>query len=233
MKSNTATRFPFFIVTAILLLASLTGCTAVKEAFETNAAKGATAGAVLGGVAGAVIAKKTDGNVAKGAIIGAAAGGAVGGGIGHVMDRQARELEESLEGADVVAVKDSTGQTVGVHIVFDSAILFDVDRYDLRPGVRQSLDTLAASLQRYPETVLVIVGHTDSDGSEQYNQRLSERRAEAVSYRLSSGGVASERMRAVGMGETSPVAPNDTRDNKQKNRRVEIGIVPVVETSEG
>lgn len=215
-------------MTLLLAAALLPAC-----ASNPNTTRGAAAGAVLGGITGAIIAQGTDGDVTKGAIIGAAAGGVVGAGVGAVMDRQARELEESLEQAEVVAVKDSTGATVGVHIVFSSAILFDVNRADLRPGVMASLDTLAASLERYPETVLVVVGHTDSDGTEAHNQALSERRAEAVAGRLLQQGIMDERMRAIGMGETTPIAPNDTPENKQRNRRVEIGIVPVTQEPAG
>lgn len=221
MKSSmypTLLRSVALVVSVTALMSSCAG---------QNTRRGAAAGAVLGGVTGAIIAQRTDGDATRGAIIGAATGGVVGAAVGAAMDRQARELQESLEQAEVVAVKDSTGTTVGVQIVFSSAILFDVNRADLRPGVMASLDTLAASLERYPETVLVVVGHTDSDGTEAYNQTLSERRAEAVASHLRQRGVAGERMRALGMGESAPIAPNDTPANKQRNRRVEIGIVPV------
>lgn len=224
MRHQGAPRLAPVLLTGILLLSTLGGCSALQKSSKTE--RGAAAGAVLGAVTGAVIAKQTDGNAVKGAIIGATAGGVVGAAAGHMMDRQAKELQEQMKEADVVAVKDSTGNTVGVHIVLSSAILFDVNRADLRPSVRQTLDTLAASLQRYPETVLVVAGHTDADGTDSYNQQLSERRAASVTAYLQDRGIAADRMRSVGMGESSPVAPNDTPTNKQKNRRVEIGIVP-------
>lgn len=222
MKAKIYGGFVLVLVAAV----SLSGCQTLKETSKTE--RGAAAGAVLGAVTGAVIAQKTDGDVAKAAIVGAVAGGVVGAVVGEVLDRQAEELKETLPDAEVVAVKDSTGETVGVHLVFNAALLFDVNKSDLRPEVRTSLDSLASSLQRYPETVLVVVGHTDADGTDAYNLALSERRAQAVTSRLQARGVSADRMEAVGMGESRPVAPNDTPANKQKNRRVEIGIVPVV-----
>jgi outer membrane protein OmpA-like peptidoglycan-associated protein len=201
------------IPTALLLLStSLTGCSNISKTGK-GAAIGAGAGAVIGGVIGS----RSD-NTGKGAIIGAGVGGAAGAIIGRQMDKQAKELEEELENATVERVGE------GIQVTFDSAILFDVDSSTLRSTSRNSLNSLASSLQEYPNTDLVIVGHTDATGSDEYNQRLSERRANAAADYLMGGGVGTTRITTLGRGEGEPVATNDTADGRQQNRRVEIAI---------
>ncbi len=201
-------------LTVVLLAAGLTlaGCKSLSNT-EKGAAVGAGAGAVVGGAIG-----HATGSTAKGAIIGAVVGGAAGAIIGQQMDKQAKELEEDLEDAEVERVGE------GIQITFDSGILFDFDSSALRPEARQNLRDLAQSLKQYDNTDLLIVGHTDAVGSDDYNYRLSERRAEAAMVYLMELGVSRGRVTTIGKGENEPVASNDTEAGRQENRRVEIAI---------
>jgi outer membrane protein OmpA-like peptidoglycan-associated protein len=180
---------------------------------QEGAAIGGGAGAVLGGIIG-----NAAGSTAKGAIIGAAVGGTAGAIIGKRMDEQAEALEEDLPDATVERVGE------GIQVTFDSGILFDFDSYALRPEARDRLTQLAASLNEYPESEVLIVGHTDSSGADEYNQTLSERRAESAGNYLFREGVLPSRVRTMGLGETEPVAENETEEGMQQNRRVEIAI---------
>ncbi len=182
-----------------------------------NTGKGAAIGAGAGAAVGAIIGKAT-GKTATGAIVGAAVGGSAGAIIGRQMDKQAEELEEELEGAKVERVGE------GIQITFDSAILFAFNSSDLSDQARQNLVNLANSLKEYPNTEILIAGHTDSVGSETYNQELSERRANSAAAYLLDAGVGADRMSIIGHGETQPVASNDTDLGRQQNRRVEVAI---------
>ena len=199
---------------AVLLVGSLSlsGCASLS-----NTEKGATAGAAGGAVVGGVIGNAA-GSTAKGAIIGAILGGAAGAIIGQEMDKQAAELEEDLEDVEIERVGE------GIQITFNSGILFGFDSSELRPEARENLRTLAESLQDYPNADIMIVGHTDAVGSEDYNQRLSERRASSAASYLVTQGVPRNRMSTFGKGETEPVASNDTDAGRQQNRRVEVAI---------
>lgn len=179
--------------------------------------KGAVIGATAGGVVGGVIGNQT-GSTVRGAIIGAAVGGAAGAIIGHQMDQQAKELKQNIPGATVTRVGE------GIAVTFASGLLYDFDSDVVRPEAAQNLRSLAASLEKYPNTDLLIVGHTDAVGTSDYNQTLSERRARAAANFLTAQGVSTGRMRAVGRGETEPLAPNDTEGGRQANRRVEVAI---------
>jgi len=198
--------------TALVLVFAVAGCASWSKTQE-GAAIGGAAGAVLGGVIG-----NQAGSTATGAIIGAAVGGTAGAIIGKRMDEQAEALEEELPGAEVERVGE------GIQVTFDSGLLFDFDSYALRPEAQEHLTNLAASLNEYAESELLIVGHTDSSGEEEYNQALSEDRAEAAGNFLMRGGVLPSRVRTMGLGETEPVASNDTEDGMQQNRRVEVAI---------
>ena len=134
------------------------------------------------------------------------------------MDRQAEEMQRDLENAKVERVGE------GIKITFDSGILFDVDSSVLQPESRSNIESLANILNRYPDTEIVVEGDTDSTGSEDYNLALSERRAQAVANYQISLGVDSERISIIGLGETNPVATNETVEGRQQNRRVEIAI---------
>jgi outer membrane protein OmpA-like peptidoglycan-associated protein len=196
---------------ALVAIGFLTGCGWNKK--EKGAAIGAAAGAVVGGVIG-----NKAGNTAVGAILGAAIGGAAGAYIGNYMDKQAAEIERDLEGATVERVGE------GIKITFDSGILFDVNKSDLRSVAQTNLEKLAVILNKYPDTDILVEGHTDSDGTAEYNRELSVRRANSVSIYLTGQQVAGNRFTIMGYGEDQPVASNETVEGKQANRRVEIAI---------
>src|SRR5690606_33904110 len=182
----------------------------------SRATKGAVIGATVGGAAGALLTKK---NKAVGIVFGAAIGGLAGGLIGNYMDKQARDIADDLG-------KDATITRVGEGIVvsFDSGLLFDFDADNLRPATRENLNKLAESLNKYKDTKVNILGHTDSTGSEAYNKTLSEKLAASVMHHLSSQGVPSARLVTIGLGESDPVSDNETAEGRQANRRVEIVI---------
>ncbi len=195
-----------------LIVATLMGAMAIQGCssnLRTGALGGAAAGAVVGGL--------TSGT-ARGAIIGAAVGGAAGAAIGAVMDSQAEDLQDKLPNARVERVGE------GIAVTFDSGILFGFDSSDLQGAGQQNLSDLAASLEEYEGTEVLVVGHTDSVGSDAYNQGLSERRAASARSYLIGAGLEAGRVRAVGMGETEPIASNDTDAGRQQNRRVEVAI---------
>jgi outer membrane protein OmpA-like peptidoglycan-associated protein len=204
------------ITTLIFLLLVTFGC-GLKSA-KKGTIIGASTGAVAGGVTGGVIGKKA-GNTAVGAILGAAVGGAAGGYIGKYMDKQATEIESEVEGAKVERVEE------GIDIQFDSGILFDVGKADLKPEAMVNLNKFSEILNKYPDTNILIEGHTDSTGSEEFNLKLSKQRAQAVSDYLAGLKVESSRFTIVGYGESQPIATNDTEEGRQANRRVEIAVI--------
>ena len=197
-------------VLAITILAS--ACSGLSRT-----EKGAIIGAGAGGAIGGVIGNQT-GSTTRGAIIGAVVGGVVGGVIGRQMDKQAGELAQNIPGAKVERVGE------GIHVTFESGLMFDFDSDRIRQEAATNLRNLASSLGEYPNTDLLIVGHTDSDGSDSYNWNLSERRAASAANYLATQGVARTRLRTAGRGETEPVTSNDTDAGRQQNRRVEVAI---------
>jgi len=207
-------RFPIsprHLLLAPALAGLLTLACATKS--QTGAVVGAAGGAVVGGVVG-----HAAGSTASGVIIGAAAGGIVGGIIGAEMDKQARELKQNIPGATVERVGE------GITVTFASGLLYDFDSDAIRPEAASNLRALAASLHKYPGSDLLIVGHTDQVGSASYNQSLSERRAAAAANYLVAQGVRRTRVATRGMGESEPLASNDTEAGRQQNRRVEVAI---------
>ena len=182
-----------------------------------NRERGAVIGAATGAAAGAVIGKAT-GSTARGAIVGAAVGGAAGAIIGHQMDQQAKEIDENVPGATVTRVGE------GLVVTFESGLMFDFDSDRLRAEAMRNLDNLAANFDKFGQSNLLLVGHTDAQGADAYNLDLSRRRAEAVSNYLATKGIARSRMSVVGRGETEPIATNETEAGKQENRRVEIAV---------
>ncbi|HEY0897348.1 MAG TPA: OmpA family protein [Sphingobacteriaceae bacterium] len=184
----------------------------------TKTQKGAVIGAATGGTIGALIGKKA-GNTAVGAIIGGAIGGTAGAYIGKRMDKQAKEIEQTVPNAEVIR----TGE--GIIVKFDSGILFDVDKSDLKPNAMTNIQNLATSMKNNPETNILIIGHTDADGSDSYNMSLSERRARSVKNYAMMQGVEASRLKIEGRGESEPIASNDSAEGKSQNRRVEIVIV--------
>lgn len=203
-------------VAAGLAAVTLLGQTACQT-LNTNKEKGAVIGAAGGATAGAIIGKAT-GSTVRGAIVGAAVGGAAGAIIGHQMDQKAKEIQTTVAGATVTRVGE------GLVVTFDSGLLFDFDSDVLRAESKKNLDNLASSLGNFGDSKLLLVGHTDSQGSDAYNQDLSRRRAASVASYLESHGVSSVRVEVTGRGETEPIATNDTETGRAQNRRVEVAI---------
>jgi outer membrane protein OmpA-like peptidoglycan-associated protein len=177
---------------------------------------GAGAGAITGAVLGRVIGGKS--GTAAGAIIGAAVGGTGGALIGRRMDKQAEELQRDMQNAKVERVGE------GIKITFDAGILFDTNAATLRQASMTEIDKMATTLQKYPDTNILVEGHTDASGSDAINQPLSERRAQAVATYTTSKGVDASRIQTKGYGSSQPIADNTTEAGKQANRRVEIAI---------
>lgn len=183
-----------------------------------NRNQGAAIGAASGAVLGALI---KDDNRGDGALVGAIIGGAVGAGIGYSLDQQEAELRSALDSQVTIT---NTGDRLIVS--FPEAILFASGSFTVRPGLNDDMFALAQSLDRYPQSTIQIVGHTDSDGDAASNQILSERRANAVADVLLNQGVPFNRVRTFGRGESQPIASNFTPEGKAQNRRVEIVILP-------
>lgn len=179
--------------------------------------QGAMIGGAAGAAAGAAIGNQA-GSTARGAIIGAVVGGSAGAIIGHQMDQQAKELEVEIPGAVVERVGE------GIQVTFASGLLFDVDSSAIKAAAGLNLRNLAVSLKKYANTELLIVGHTDSSGSDAYNQGLSLRRANAASSYLEQQGVSGQRLFTEGRGEMEPVATNETELGRRTNRRIEVAI---------
>lgn len=198
-----------------VLSISMWSCQAWQN--TSNTAKGGAIGTAGGAAAGAAIGKAA-GNTVLGTIIGAAVGGTAGVLIGRRMDKQAEELEKELEGAEVERIGE------GIHLTFDSGLLFDFNSSELTSETKQNLRELATSLSEYPGTDILIEGHTDSKGTEEYNQKLSEERASSVSSYLGALGVESGRLIIKGYGEDQPLETNETEEGRAKNRRVEVAI---------
>ncbi|HEX2722769.1 MAG TPA: OmpA family protein [Gemmatimonadaceae bacterium] len=209
IHSTSRTALAGLIAAASIVLSS---CASMSNK-ERGAVIGAGAGAAVGGVIG-----NNTGSTARGAIIGAVVGGAAGAVIGHQMDQQAKELDQSIPGAKIERVGE------GIQVTFDSGLLFDFDSDRIRPDAAANLQELARSLNKFPDSNILIVGHTDSRGDESYNQSLSYRRANSASTYLQGQGVPSSRIQTSGRGETEPVASNSTESGMQQNRRVEIAI---------
>ncbi|SDX25116.1 OmpA family protein [Litoreibacter albidus] len=195
----------------------LAGCDASTPNQRTK--NGALIGAAIGGALGA---NSTSDNKLERGIIGAAVGGAVGGAIGNSLDKQAAELRNDL-GNDNVGVVN-TGSELRVTLPQD--LLFATDSTTLRSDLRADLRAVANNLNDYPNSEVIVAGHTDSTGDAAYNQDLSERRAQAVSSVLRNAGVSGSRLRVIGQGESQPIASNASSAGRAQNRRVEIVIRP-------
>ena len=204
-------------IKGIILISTLAVSVFIYSCGASNAVKGGVIGGVSGGVVGGVIGDQL-GNTALGAIIGAAVGGTAGVLIGSYMDRQAEEMKNDIAGAKIERVGE------GIKITFDSGILFETNSANLQTEAKTNISKLATILAKYPDTDILVTGHTDSDGTEEYNQILSEKRAKSVSDYTMGKGINSSRFSMIGLGENEPVASNETVDGKQLNRRVEIAI---------
>jgi outer membrane protein OmpA-like peptidoglycan-associated protein len=211
------------ILIGMIGMLALSGCAAP----QTNTGKGTAYGAAGGAVAGAVLGQAIGRNT-KGTLIGAAAGAAVGAaagaGVGKMMDRQEAEMRDALAASDAAAVRRE-GELLAITLKGD--VSFDLDSDVVRPGLYNELDRIAQIMIKYPQTDILVEGHTDSTGSDTYNQQLSERRASSVKNLLTQRGVQAQRINILGYGESRPVATNATPVGRQMNRRVEIRINPV------
>jgi outer membrane protein OmpA-like peptidoglycan-associated protein len=197
---------------ALVAVVVFSGCSSWNNT-EKGAVIGAASGAVIGGVIG-----NAAGNTAVGAIIGAAVGGTAGAIIGNYMDKQAAEMERDLEGATVERIGE------GIKVTFHSGLLFDVNKSDLKPEAKANLIRLAEILNKYPDTEILIEGHTDSTGTRDWNLDLSMRRAQTVANALSRQDVLVSRLNQMGYGPDQPVASNTSPAGRTANRRVELAI---------
>lgn len=207
---------------SVLILSSsvFTSCKAVQNSNKTQrgAVIGAAGGAVLGAVLGNNIGK--GGNGALGAVIGGVVGGVAGGLIGRKMDKQAREIQEQLPGAQVERVGEGIRLVLG-----ENAVRFDFNKATLTAAAKANLDKLVPVFKNYPDTNIKIYGYTDSKGADDYNLNLSDQRAAAVKTYLASKGLVNSRFSILGMGEADPIADNETEAGRASNRRVEFAIL--------
>ena len=217
------TKTPFLLLSvSVLVLAScgMGGGNGARynDGRNSRAQDGAITGALLGGVIGATT---NNSNPRTGALVGATVGAIAGGVIGTSLDQQAAELRGSL--GNGISVTNMGGYLV---VNMPQDLLFSVDSAILRPDLTRDLQTVAASLLKYPNTSVEVIGHTDNTGAAAYNQDLSQRRAVSVSSVLASNGVPFNRISSFGRGEDQPVATNLTDQGRAQNRRVEIIVRP-------
>ncbi|MFD2562278.1 OmpA family protein [Aquimarina rubra] len=209
------------IAIACIALTILNSCDAVQNANNTQkgAVIGTTAGAVLGGVIGNNVGNKE--NSVLGAVIGGVVGGVAGGVIGKQMDKQAQKIEEEIPGAEVTRIGE------GIDIVFDenSGVYFETNKYNINTKSRENLNKLVNVFKEYPDTNIIVEGHTDSSGDDAYNMELSKKRANSVTSFLISQGIDKNRLTTYYHGETLPKYDNATAEGRAKNRRVEFGVV--------
>lgn len=218
-------RHSKFILGAAVAALALSGCVTNPETGNrtiSKAAIGGVGGALGGYLLGDLLGGRSD-RTEK--IVGAGIGAIAGAGVGAYMDSQEKKMRERTAGTGIDVVREGDELLLRM----PSGISFATDQSAIQPQFRPTLDQVAQTLAEYPKTMIDVVGHTDSDGAEAYNQALSERRARSVSDYLASHGVAQVRMAATGYGETRPIASNETAAGKAENRRVEIKIVPAVE----
>jgi outer membrane protein OmpA-like peptidoglycan-associated protein len=200
------------MVTTLVSSSLLSGCA------STNAEKGA----VIGAISGAVLGKATSNHKNKRAVWGAAIGAITGAAIGNYMDKQEQEFRQELAGSGIDVVREGDN----IRLVMPSNITFAVGQSYISTGFYNTLDAIAKVLNKYDKTLLSIEGHTDSTGSAEFNQKLSEQRAESVKGYLVNKNIMPARLRTLGYGESKPLVPNNTPENRALNRRVEIQIIP-------
>ena len=211
-------KITIFSFASLLLISTLfTSCSSVKNANNTQ--KGAGIGATTGALIGAIIGNNSKIGTAGGALIGAAIGGGTGALIGNKMDKQAREIDQALPGADVERVGE------GIRLVLkEDAVRFDTGKATLTTQAKANLDKLVPVFKDYADTNIEIYGYTDSTGSPEFNLTLSQKRAESVKNYLISRGLVSSRFKTTGLGIADPIATNDTAEGRTQNRRVEFAI---------
>jgi outer membrane protein OmpA-like peptidoglycan-associated protein len=207
-------------LTGFFLLGNLfTSCESIKNTNNTQrgAAAGAVGGAIIGGVLGNNLGK--GGKGALGAVLGGVIGGVAGGVIGNKMDKQAREIETAVPGAQVERVGEGIKLVLG-----ENSVRFDTNKSTLTSSAKANLDKLVPVFNQYPDTNIQIFGYTDSTGTAEYNLKLSDQRAASVRSYLNGKGISNSRFTTTGMGIADPVATNDTAEGRSQNRRVEFAI---------
>lgn len=201
------------ISASFLLLMFFSGCKSLN-----NTQKGTAVGVAAGGAAGAII-----GGGGKSSVIGALIGAAVGGGAGYLignhMDKQAKEIKQAVPDAQVERVGE------GINMTFNSGLLFKINSTELSDSAKDNLERIAVVFNKYPETIILVEGHTDNTGTDEYNMDLSKKRAYTVTDYLISKGVAKDRFEVKWYGENQPKYPNDSEANRKLNRRVEIAVI--------
>ena len=222
-----STRHTFMIGAFSALALSLSACTTLDPYTGEQKTSKATTGALIGAAAGAILGAATadEGERRERVLKGAGIGAVAGAGVGFYMDQQEAKLREKMAGTGVTVTRD------GDNIILNmpSNITFDVNSSTLNPSFTNVLEGVSMVMQEYESTLVTIAGHTDSTGSESYNQELSRKRALSVAENLNAQGVAVERLAAVGYGEQYPVVSNDTAEGRAQNRRVEISIDPITQ----
>ncbi|WP_052129661.1 OmpA family protein [Sphingomonas sp. 35-24ZXX] len=221
MNSRTLRIAAFAGLSSLALAACVTDPETGQQRISKSAI-GGLGGALGGYLLGDIVGGRRD-RTEK--IVGAGIGAVAGAGIGYYLDQQERELRQKTAGTGIDVVRDGDSLLLNM----PSQVTFDVDSSAVKPEFRNTLNDVASTLVQYESTYIDVYGHTDSTGSDTYNQTLSERRAQSVSSYLSTRGVQSARLATRGFGESQPVASNTTEDGRAQNRRVEIRIVPVTQ----
>jgi outer membrane protein OmpA-like peptidoglycan-associated protein len=225
-RMNKSTVFiATYLTTSIAATTVFSGCTTTNpytgEKEVTKSTTGATFGAIAGALLGAATSSKKDRS--KAVLLGAGIGAIAGGGVGAYMDKQEQKLRQQLRGSGVSVTREGNN----IILNMPSNITFDFDSAQLKPQFDNTLDSVTLVLNQYTSTLITIRGYTDSIGSAQYNQQLSERRALAVAQYLAQKGVAQQRLAAVGFGKSNPIASNATPEGRAQNRRVELELEPI------
>lgn len=219
MRLSVLTR----VSVVLVLLSLVTACMTYDPYTGEKKVSKTTSGAGIGAVAGAVLGAAVSHDKGKGALAGAAIGGAVGAGVGNYMDRQEAELRQQLEGTGVRVQREGNN----LRLIMPGNITFDVDQYNIKPQFQPVLDSVATVLKKFDQTAIKVRGYTDSTGSFEYNQQLSERRANAVRVYLMERGIPAGRLQAEGFGPRNPIATNDSAAGREQNRRVELELIPL------
>lgn len=216
-----------FFTLAVLLLGAFALQSCATDPYTGQKKTSKTVwGSAIGGAAGAAAGAATGRNSEsrrKRALIGAGVGALAGGGVGLYMDRQEAQLRQRLQNTGVSVARNGDR----IELIMPGNITFDTDSSDIRPGFYDVLNSVGLVLKEYQKTLINITGHTDSTGSDAYNQGLSERRAQSVGQYLIGQGIDPTRIAAQGMGESQPVAGNDTPEDRQRNRRVQVELAPL------
>lgn len=220
------TRSAKIILAMTVMTVFVSGCKTLDAYTREEKTSGTTKGALIGAAAGAVVGLITGDDAVERrqhALIGAGIGALAGGSIGYYMDKQEAELRAELEGTGVSVTRIGDNITLNM----PGNVTFATNSSDLSPAFFDVLTSVGKVLDQYEQTVVEVAGHTDSTGSETYNQSLSERRARSVTNYLTAQGILSQRLIPVGVGEGRPVSDNGSASGRQANRRVEITMVPV------